>query len=432
MAKKSYPQVTVKLNKIVGGGQTMAALDDGKKLFVWGGLPDEAVKVKITKNKSKMAEGVVVEVLEKNKSRVEPRDINSYLSTSPWQIMNFDFENETKAKLVKEAFELHKIKLPNEVKIYSDGQQFHYRNKMEFSWYWNKETEQLDLAFFRRGSHGKIPVEDSSLAKESINTVAIKVRDLLRQKQVNGFDLKTLLIRCDNSDNAIAQLYVKNQNFPEIIESEIRQLNLQGFEIIYSNPESPASVITKKLQAWGNTKLSDNLLGMDFSYTADSFFQINLPVYLQALNDMSQFVNQNKPTVDLYSGVGTIGLTIGSKNVKLIEINERAVEEMKQNIKFKNMSKAEAILSPSEKVLDYINSESNIIVDPPRAGLHVDLIDRLLEVKPSRIIYLSCNPVTQARDVSLLSNQYKIICHQGYNFFPKTPHAEHLVVLDLK
>lgn len=136
------------------------------------------------------------------------------------------------------------------------------------------------------------------------------------------------------------------------------------------------------------------------------------------------------PVVDLYSGVGTIGLTIGGDNVTLVEVNEHAVREMQQNIKKLGKSGAKAVLAASENALDYISGDATIIVDPPRAGLHERVIAKLLETAPQRIIYLSCNPVTQARDVALLAEKYGIRHHQGYNFFPRTPHIEHLVVLE--
>ena len=140
----------------------------------------------------------------------------------------------------------------------------------------------------------------------------------------------------------------------------------------------------------------------------------------------------NLPTLDLYSGVGTIGLTIGGDDITLVEINEHAVAEMQRNITKLNRANAKAILAPSEKSLEYITGEQIVIVDPPRAGLHTDVVRGLLETTPPRIIYLSCNPVTQARDVSLLQEKYETIHHQGYNFFPRTPHIEHLVILDRK
>lgn len=434
MKKKTLPIVNIKLDKIVGGGQTLGTLEGGRKLFVWGGLPDETVDVQVTKKKSKMSEGVVTEVYVSSKNRVAPRDEDSYLSTSPWQIMDFESEQNYKAALIEEAFELHDIVLPEKIEIYSDNRQYEYRNKIEFSWYWNKVTEQLDLAFFRRGTHGKIPVNGTSLADPVINKAAIAMRDLLRKKDdVRAFMLKTLLIRCDKNGNVAMQLYVKEPEFEKLADSEIEKLGVNGFELIFSNPKSPASVITERLQSWGVTNLTDNILDISFTYAVEGFFQINIPIYEQALRDMQQWVSDDRPVVDLYSGVGTIGLTIGGENVTLVEINEHAVVEMKRNIKALEREKAvKAILAPSESALEHINGQSTIIVDPPRAGLHEDVVNKLLLAAPERIIYLSCNPVTQARDVARLADKYGVKYHRGYNFFPRTPHIEHLVVLDLK
>jgi len=434
MSQKIFPIVSVKLDKIVGGGQALGTLDNGCKIFVWGGLPSETVNAQITKKKSKLAEGVVVEVIKSSGERVNPRDEESYLSTSPWQIMNFDAEQHYKAALIEEAFELHDIVLPEPIEIYSDNKQYEYRNKVEFSWYWNKESEQLDLAFFRRGTHGKIPVEDTSLAHPDINRAAIAMRDLLRKKpDVRAFMLKTLLVRCDKNGNIALQLYVKESNFAQFSDDELKKLKISGFELIFSNPKSPASVITERLQSWGTTSLTDTILDIPFTYAVEGFFQINIPVYEQALQDMKKWVNADKPTVDLYSGVGTIGLTIGGENVTLVEINEHAVFEMKRNITALDREKAvKAILAPSESALEHIKGDSTIIVDPPRAGLHEDVVTKLLETTPERIIYLSCNPITQGRDVSLLAEKYGVRWHRGYNFFPRTPHIEHLVILDLR
>lgn len=433
MSKKTFPIVDVKLDKIVGGGQSLGTLDDGCKIFVWGGLPGETVKVQITKKKSKLAEGVVIEVLKPSKERIEPRDGESYLSTSPWQIISFDAEQHYKSALIEEAFELHNIVLPEPIEVYSDNKQYEYRNKIEYSWYWNKETEQLDLAFFRRGTHGKIPVEGTNLAHPGINQAAIAMRDLLRKKpEVKAFNLKTLLVRCDQSGKTALQLYIKDPEFTNFTEKELKSLKISGFELIFSNPKSPASVITKRLQSWGTTNLTDTILDIPFNYAVEGFFQINIPVYEQALRDMKQWVIGDKPTVDLYSGVGTIGLTIGGEDVTMVEINENAVFEMKRNISILKREKAvRAILAPSENALESIKGDSTIIVDPPRAGLHENVINKLLETTPERIIYLSCNPVTQARDVALLADKYGIRWHRGYNFFPRTPHIENLVILDL-
>ena len=257
-------------------------------------------------------------------------------------------------------------------------------------------------------------------------------------------------------------MYIKDR-LPEIITAdEAAKLPAQGGEIIYSDPRSPASRITERLAHFGNTTLIDAILGIPFRYACEGFFQVNIPVYEQALRDMQEWVSRessywqlghhqkiirdprkvaqifsgvplaaDQPILDFYAGVGTIGLTIGG-NVTLVEINADAVREMQRNITELGRTDARAVLAPSEQALNYITGKEIVIVDPPRAGLHTDVIAALLQQLPPRIIYLSCNPVTQARDVALLQQSYQIAWHRGYNFFPRTPHIEHLIILDKK
>ena len=528
---KRQPLETIHLDKIVGGGQALGTLADGRKCFVWGGLPSETVTVRITKKKSHFVEAVVEEVILPSPDRIQPRDPDSYLSTSPWQIMPLEIEQAYKRQLIGDAFTLHNVTLPAAIDIYCDNIAYGYRNKVEFSWYSEsvvsravsqkrsglalagpglfsddtrgvdadsdrKESsgDTLDLAFFRRGSKGKIVVDGTSLAHPEINNLARTIRDLLHHKHISARQLKTLLVRCDQSGSCVWQLYVKDR-LPEIITAdEAAKLPAQGGEIIYSDPRSPASRITERLACFGNTTLTDTILGIPFRYACEGFFQVNIPVYEQALRDMRQWmphsrsdnqqrvISQKKsgqhreskqhgssnsfsegfafpakarqerqlnqlaarrpeekdvcetgePALDLYAGVGTIGLTIGGGNVTLVEINADAVREMQRNIAELDRTDARAILAPSEQALDYITGKEIVIVDPPRAGLHPDVIATLLQKLPPRIIYLSCNPVTQARDVALLQQHYRIAWHRGYNFFPRTPHIEHLIILDKK
>lgn len=495
---------TIHLDKIVGGGQALGTLADGRKCFVWGGLPGETVTVRITKKKSHLVEAVVEEVVSPSPDRIQPRDPDSYLSTSPWQIMPLEIEQAHKRRLIDDAFTLHNVTLPGEIDIYCDNVAYGYRNKVEFSWYSESVVSQavsqkksglalagpglfsddtrgvnahsdrdgpfsdtLDLAFFRRGSKGKIVVDGTSLARPAINNLARAIRDLLRHKRVAARQLKTLLVRCDQSGSCVWQLYIKDR-LPEIITAdEAAKLPAQGGEIIYSDPRSPASRITKRLARFGDTTLIDTILGTPFRYACEGFFQVNIPVYEQALRDMREWVLRDRtgqhsgrqlehhqkiirdprkvaqifsevllaadrPTLDLYAGVGTIGLTIGGGNVTLVEINADAVREMQRNITELDRTDARAVLAPSEQALNYITGKEIVIVDPPRAGLHPDVIATLLQKLPPRIIYLSCNPVTQARDVALLQQSYQITWHRGYNFFPRTPHIEHLIILDKK
>lgn len=424
----------LKLKKIIYGGQTLGTLPSGQKALIWGGLPDELVEIRITKKKPKFVEGIVEKVIQPSPHRVQPKDPDSYQSTSPWQILDFQVEQQLKSQLITEAFTLHHIDLSVQPDIYTDDQLYAYRNKLEFSWYSDtdelSQRDSLDLAFFKRGGRGKIPVQGTSLASLEMSQLACQIRDLLHSKFISARQLKSLIIRSDQSQNLVWQLYTKDQEVA-IADSDLTELSASGGEIIYSDPKSPASRITKRLQTFGNTTLTDRLLGTPFNYNAESFFQVNIPVYEQSLKDIKEWIDPTRPVIDMYAGVGTIGLTVGGEDTTLVEIDEHAVREMRRNIKQLNSS-ASAVLAPSEQALDHITSDKTIILDPPRAGLHPKVVERLLDQLPPRIIYLSCNPSTQARDASLLLEKYQIAHIKGYNFFPRTPHIENLVVLSLK
>jgi 23S rRNA (uracil1939-C5)-methyltransferase len=429
----NHPEsITLHLDKVVGGGQTLGQLADGKKVFVWGGLPGETVTVRLTKSKKNFAEGIVTEVQVASPERVVARDPESYLSTSPWQIYSFEAEQHYKAALIEEAFELHNIVLPQPIIVKTDNHPYEYRNKVECSFWWNNDTNQLDLAFFQRGGHGKLPVQGTSLAMPVITEAAQKIVAVLRQTAIEGRNLKTLLIRATQNGEVSAQLYFKDKEAATYIPIEkLAALNLRAIEIIHSDYRSPASVITERLASIGEPTLNDTILGVPFHYATEGFFQINLPLYEMALRDMRAYIPADRPVIDMYSGVGSIGLTIGGNAPTLVEVSSAAVSEMRRNVS--QLGGAATIVhASSETALEHIQPGATIIVDPPRAGLHEKVIDELLTKTPGRIIYLSCNPVTQARDTAYLAEKYGILAHSGYNFFPRTPHIEHLVVLDKK
>lgn len=432
MSIKKLPIVTLYLDKIISGGQALGTLADGRKAMVWGGLPGETVRVQVTRKKSSYVEGYVAEVMTASDARLAPRDPDSFLSTSPWQIMNFETEQHYKAALIEEAFELHDLVLPHPIEVFTDNKLYEYRNKIEYSFWFDHHSQQLALAFFRRGTHGKIPVLGTSLAQPAINSLAQKIVQTLNAQKIDGRQLKTLLIRCDRTGNTAWQLYVKDRDFQcAALLSMLTEPTVIRGEVIYSDPRSPASVVTEVLASSADDRLLDTVLGVPFRYATEGFFQINLPVYEQALQDMRHHVPPQCAVVDMYSGVGTIGLTIGGSNVTMVESSEAAVREMTRNITaLKRSRQVRAVLARSEQSLEYITKDTTLIVDPARAGLHDAVIGRLLEVKPPHIIYLSCNPVTQARDVAKLMTAYGIRAHKGYNFFPRTPHIEHLIVLE--
>ena len=377
--------------KLVPGGQGLGVLEDGKKAFVWNALPGEQVEFNVTKDKRSYCEGVAYHVFNCSEHRIMPKD-KCFLATSPWQIMDYAYELEQKRELVRECFlQNHILVEPEPTK--TDSKDFFYRNKMEYSLYWNNDDGKIYPAFHERGTHRKVPVEQSSIERPEIWAKASEIIAKLNAEHAEARKYQSLLIRCDQQGNTSGDLFVNGQPHP-----------------IMAN-------------------LTDKLCGQEYSYSPNGFFQINLPVYEMVLNHIKQHISTDK-VLDLYSGVGSIGLTVArDKELTLVEVNGAAYEEMQKNAEG---TSAKCVLAKSEDVTEYIAPDQTAILDPPRAGCDAKLIEKLNEIKPKSIIYLSCNPITQARDIAMLQENYAIKEVTPYNFFPRTPHIESLAILVLK
>lgn len=401
-----YITESIKIDKLIPGGQALGTLENGKKIFLWNALPGEVVtKVRITNEKSNFVEGIAEEISKKSEHRIEPKD-TCYLATSPWQILAEEYENEQKIAVLREIFRQHNIEIPEQfqnLQIASDGKYYHYRNKMEYALYYSHEDEKIYPAFHERGSHRKIPITESSLERPEIWEKAIEVIDELNRKGVDARQYQSLLLRCNQSGKVSGGLLENGR----------------------PHPTFPA--------------LTDELFGVEYSYSPNGFFQINLPVYRLALEAIASHI-ETPAVLDLYSGVGTIGLSVARhSDLTLVECDKNAYIEMVNNVQAvtadgrrASSSRIRSVLAKSEEVLNYVAPDQTVIVDPPRAGCMPEVIERFLEVEPERIIYLSCNPATQSRDVKKLLEKYEISFIQPYNFFPRTPHIENLVILNRK
>lgn len=408
------------IEKLVHGGQGLAELADGRKVFVWNALPGEKLKVSVVKKKRNYAEAIAVDVITASTDRVRPAETN-YLATSPWQMMSFDAENRYKNNIVTELFTHEHVSLPLVDTVVYNDRQWHYRNKMEYS-LWGDEAG-LYLALHERGSHGKQIVTGSQLAMPAVDAAANALVAQLSQMQTRAGDLKTIVVRCDQNGGAVAALYTKLTKFSRLdLPTE-----LKGLRVYHSDPKSPASVRTRLLYELGDCTLQDDLLGKSFTYDVDSFFQVNLPVFEKALEHIKQY-GQDDP-IDMYAGVGSIGLSIANERTTLVELDPATAAMARINAQAAKIQ-ADVIEASTEKALEYIVPDRPIVFDPPRAGLHQKVVERILKTNPPQIIYLSCNPATQARDLALLQEKYAIQNFEIYNFFPRTPHIETLAVLE--
>ncbi len=420
---KFKPQIhEILIDKLVHGGQGLGSLPNGKKALVWNVLPSETVRFTTRKAKSSLVEGVADEILKPSAEREVPRD-ELYLSTSPWQMMSYVAENRYKQEILLETLQRAGVVYDGKLPFEAPDEQWHYRNKMEYSFY--GDDEGLHLALFNRGTHGKQIVTGSSIARPEIDAVANKLADLLNKKKIRAGDIKSAVIRCDAAGNTVVGIFTRDQKFPVL--KELDSL-CQGTVVCYSNPQSPASVRTQDLYKFGDISLGETLIETNIRYDVFSFFQGNLGIFKTVL-DQIRVVAGDTPVIDLYSGVGSIGLSLPHTDL-LVESEAANVVWAKKNTGTPRT--ATVVHASSERALEYVDESHTLVVDPPRAGLHRDLTDRIISVKPPKIIYLSCNPGTLARDLELLQGSFTIESIHGYNFFPRTPHIEALAILSPK
>ena len=409
---ENYITRRIIVEKFIPGGQALSTLDSGQKIFLWNALPGEIVtRALITKTKSHYLEGIAIDYEQPSPHRTAPRD-PAFLSTSPWQILDYDYELEQKRALLQEIFRQHSLAanpaptattvasptpsattLSSSISIppvLTDHRDFHYRNKMEYALYFDHDDQEIHLAFHARGSHRKLPITHSSLEHPAILARAKDIVADLNRQHADARRFQSLLLRCNQAGKVEGGLFENHQPRPQF------------------------------------PPLRDQILGHPYTYSPNGFFQINLPVYELALRTMQPYLTTEK-VLDLYAGVGTIGLSLArDRDLTLVECDHAAYRELGANCQGTN---ARPILAKSEEALDYLQPDQTVILDPPRAGCHPELIARLLTIAPPTILYLSCNPATQARDVRLLLDRYQITAVQPFNFFPRTPHLENLIVL---
>lgn len=458
----------VRIEKLVPGGQGLAAGEDGKKIFFWNALPgEEILEFEILKRKSKYLEAIATKIAEPSEFRVEAKD-ECFLSTSPWQIVEFSQELLWKKELVLESFQQAKVEVPAEVSkkttnSVTDGQEYFYRNKMEYALYYDKELGRIFPALHRRGSHAKMALREMSNKNGNSgaeDNLASGTKGRFFAHKTSSIEKPEILEKAFEIVKDLNRRGEEARKYQSLLLRANAQGEISGglFENGKSHPDFP--------------RLADDLLGQKFSYSPNGFFQVNLPVYELSLKKIAEYLGDTEKVLDLYAGVGSIGLTVATeRDLTLVESNGAAYEEMVKNAKrvagdfteegcgnknkilqslrntsegeknsggkkkdkkLYNFGKIRAVLAKSEDVTEFIESDMTVIVDPPRAGLDQKVVERFLVAQPERIIYLSCNPATQARDVKMLEEKYQISLLQPFDFFPHTVHIENLVVMERK
>ncbi len=448
-----------------------------RKAWVLNSLPKEEVVVSFFKKRRDLLIGKAVDILVPSKHRVEPKE-EVYLASSPWEILDMGKEDEIKKDLIQRAFEENNIinDLTQNFEVVSgndfrslrelddqlglglglETEEFteledkysiwHYRNKVELSFF-GHEDETVTFAFFMRGgSFKKIPFVRSELITKAMNQVAKIILDFINQKGIRARQLKSLVLRYSYfHKKVVAILYVKDESLvfdKKEIEDLLGSLEvggeLAGMAINYSNPKSPASVITEKVLSVGETEIEEKVLDFDFKYGYENFFQVNPPIFELAVKDMQDYLSEIDSSdftlVDLYAGVGVIGLLNAEfvNRVIGVEVSPESHKYALENARKNGIENFEFIETSVEKALFYIEGADVLVVDPPRSGMADDVLKKIQEELPPYLFYLSCNFQTQARDLSSLLEYYDMEFLKAYNFYPHTPHVETLVILKKK
>jgi 23S rRNA (uracil1939-C5)-methyltransferase len=418
---------------------------EGKEVRILNTIPGEIVAARIFKRKRGIWYGTAERVTKESTKRLKPLE-DHFLACSPWQIIPPEEEINIKEGLIKDFYSNFADTTLPEFKVDFAGKEYNYRNKFEFSFYSTEEA--LSFAFHKRdGGKAKYSFDECILAPDKINTVNKKILRLLNDKKISARQLKGLLCRYSFfEDKVIAALYAKDTNI-NITPDDAKNLidrDLKGFLVMYSDPRSPAFIETDRLTSSGDTDLVEKIMDLELVYPFDAFFQVNPAVFELAMKDIIDYLKFLKSelkvinkVIDLYAGIGTIGLIVSKyiniNNIQSVETYKRSVEYANKNKEINNISNLSLVQDQAESILpEYLKDTDVLILDPPRTGLHKKLITQVLSSRPKYIIYLSCNPGTQAQDFNELKSFYSIEFFKGYNFYPHTPHVESLLILKLQ
>jgi 23S rRNA (uracil1939-C5)-methyltransferase len=414
------------------------------KYFVLNAIPGEKVLASIVKRKHKDFFGIATRIIRASKNRL-PSTEHHFTSSAPWQIMDLAEESAQKFTYIKNVFKDVAQTSTGEFEVYSDGIREGYRNKIEYSFYY--DNDGLHYSFFLRDTKtGKTPITNSSLAHPTINTVAAKLISYLRERYVIARQLKSVIFRYSYLTKSVClQLYIKDEKFyydqSEVelfFKEELDSKLISGIIFDYSFEKSPASITTKNFFTIGTNLLQEKIGEYSFTYPSYGFFQVNPPVLEYMIQDITDQITLTIPDhaslnlLDLYCGVGTLGISFSKlfKTLTGVELFNDAKKFCELNANNNSIENSTFIEASSEGSLEHFDGKEVIIVDPPRAGLHASVITKLKECEGCKfLLYISCNPSTMARDYQELKHQYDIVWQKAYNFYPQTPHVEHVILL---
>ncbi|MGM9717821.1 MAG: 23S rRNA (uracil(1939)-C(5))-methyltransferase RlmD [Prevotella sp.] len=468
--KKPFPVLeNIIITDVAAEGKALTRVGE-MVVFVPFAVPGDIVDLQIKKKKHSYCEAEVVRFIKYSNVRATPKcEHFGVCGGCKWQ--NLPYEEQLKAKQ-KQVYDqlrrIGKVELPEFQPIMGSVKTFEYRNKLEFGccnkrWLTKdqvasgfKYDNMNGIGFHITGAFDKIlPIEKCWLMDDIHNQIRNAIRDYAFENNLNFFDLRgqkgllrDIIIRNSNTGEwmVIVQFHYDQEGDEQKAKALLQHVAdrfPQITALMYVNNQKCNDTIGDQdvMVFKGNDHIFETMEGLKFKVGPKSFYQTNTDqAYLlyKVAREFAQLTGE-EIVYDLYTGTGTIANFVAHKAKKVIGIEyvPEAIEDAKVNSQVNGIENTSFFAGDMKDILtdDFIAEHGRpdvIITDPPRAGMHPDVISVIMKARPKRIVYVSCNPSTQARDLQLLDAEYKVVKVQPVDMFPHTPHVENVVLLELK
>lgn len=462
--KKNIILENIKLVTAGAKGVAIGKTEDGKTVLVSGAIPGDVVNARVKKSKSKYYEAEAVEVLEESPFRVAPKCIHfGACGGCKWQNMSYekqlDFKQEEVYNNIKRIGGLENFET---LSILGSEEEYFYRNKMEFSfsnarWLTVAEINSQDdfndknaLGFHIPGMWSKIlDLKECFLQEDPSNAIRLAVKEYADQNDLDFFDVKnqegflrTLMMRQNSKGEwmVLFQLYREEKENREKLFTFLLEKFPQIKTLVYAiNPKPNDSIYDLEINIHsGEGFLMEEMDGLKFKIGPKSFFQTNYKQALELYRKTLEFADLKGDEVvyDLYTGTGTIAQYVARKAKQVIGI-ESVQEAIDAAIEHAELNGLDNCTFYCGDMKDIFNDEflqnhpkaDVLITDPPRDGMHQKVVEQILKLSPEKIVYVSCNSATQARDLALMKDHYTLVKILPVDMFPQTHHVENIALL---
>lgn len=464
--RKELPVVdNFEITGVAAEGKSLGRWND-LVVFVPYGAPGDIIDLKITRKKHSFAEGSIARMVKPSEMRVEPFCEHFGLCGGcKWQHLPYEFQLQCKQQQVVDALErIAKVEIPEINPILGSSQTQHYRNKLEFT-FSNKNwltREQLEsgeefdrdaLGFHIPGSFDKVLNINKCWLQDSISDdIRLFVRNYAKEKGYSFYDIRNnegfmrmIMVRVASTGEIMLVVVFSepNQTAIDDVMGAIKEKFPQITSLMYVvNLKVNDNIADQEIILFsGRDYIEEEMEGLKFRIGPKSFYQTNSKQAYELYKVARRMakLTGNELVYDLYTGTGTIANFVSRQARKVIGIEyvPEAIEDAKLNSRVNGIDNTMFYAGDMKDVLtDAFVAEHGrpevMIVDPPRAGMHEDVVNVILNAEPDRIVYVSCNPATQARDLAMLDVKYRVVEIQPVDMFPHTHHVENVVGLELK